>query len=196
MGRNLRPEFIDVTWNAGGESSELTLEVCKTTQNEIGLDTCIHLTCTNMPLQKIDAALREAKGSGIQNILALRGDPPRQSSDSSPILSNSNDGDNNNFHYASDLVRYIREKYGDYFCIGVAGYPEGHPDEEDKTLDIKYLKEKVDAGADFIVSQFFYDCDLFLEWIKKCRDIGTNRSNYLQRLTGILQEFAYLLFLE
>jgi methylenetetrahydrofolate reductase (NADPH) len=90
--------------------------------------------------------------------------------DSSPILSHH--GDSKKFNYASDLVRYIREKYGDYFCIGVAGYPEGHPDEEDKSLDLKYLKMKVDAGADFIVTQFFYDCDLFFKWTKKCRDIG------------------------
>lgn len=169
MSTTLKPDFIDITWNAGGESSELTLEVCRTTHNTLNLETCMHLTCTNMPIAKIDNALAEAKAIGLQNILALRGDPPRTSSLSSLPSTNA-------FNYASDLVKYIRDKYGDYFCIGVAGYPEGHPDSqfEEKSLEMAYLKAKVDAGANFIVSQFFYDCDLFMEWFHKCRECGIN----------------------
>ena len=164
MCNNYKPEFIDVTWNAGGQSSELTLEVCKSTQNIIGIDTSMHLTCTNMPIEKIDHALRIAKESGIQNILALRGDPPRDDVKEGCV-----------FQHASDLVKYIRQSYGDYFCIGIAGYPEGHPDTTQKMMELDYLKQKVDAGADFIISQFFYDCELFLKWFQACRDIGIFR---------------------
>ncbi|KAJ3083134.1 hypothetical protein HK102_001235 [Quaeritorhiza haematococci] len=162
----LGPEFIDVTWGAGGTTSDLTLQICSTAQSVYGLETCMHLTCTNMPREKIDVALKEAKESGIQNILALRGDPPRGQEHWTKVETG--------FAYAVDLVKYIRQQYGDYFCIGVAGYPEGHLDNPDKDDDMKRLKEKVDAGADYIVTQLFYDVDLFLDWIKKCHNMGIN----------------------
>lgn len=107
----LGPEFIDVTWNAGGSSSDVTLEVCTTAQSVYGLETCMHLTCTNMPRVKIDVALQRAKESGIQNILALRGDPPRGQENWTKVETG--------FSYATDLVKYIRKEYGDYFCIGM-----------------------------------------------------------------------------
>ena len=78
----------------------------------------------------------------------------------------------NGFSYAADLVKYIRKNYGDYFCISVAGYPEGHIENPDKEADLKNLKKKVDSGADYIVTQLFYDVDLYLEWIQRCRNIG------------------------
>lgn len=109
-------------------------------------------------------SFQQAKDAGIQNILALRGDPPRGQEYWSPC----DDG----FCHAIDLVRYIRQQYGDYFCIGIAGYPEGHVDSQDKDQDIVYLKEKVEAGADFIVTQLFYDVDTFVHWQKQCRDAG------------------------
>ncbi|CAG8614444.1 9378_t:CDS:2, partial [Ambispora gerdemannii] len=160
----LGPEFIDVTWNAGGSSSELTVEITSTAQSVYGLETVMHLTCTNMPREKIEKALEDAKAAGCQNILALRGDPPRGQDHWEAC--------ENGFSHAVDLVRFIREKYGDYFGICVAGYPEGHVDNTNKEDDLYRLKEKVEAGADFIVTQLFYDVDLFLDWIKKCRAIG------------------------
>lgn len=159
----LGPEFIDVTWNAGGNSSGVTMDICRTAHEVYGLETCMHLTCTNMPREKIDAALKQAKEVGLQNILALRGDPPRGQDWKSV---------DTGFSYAIDLVKYIREKYGDYFCIGVAGYPEGHSDNPSKEDDLLHLKEKVDAGADYIVTQLFYDSNIFVSWYKKCREIG------------------------
>ncbi|KAJ1973124.1 methylenetetrahydrofolate reductase (NAD(P)H) met13 [Dimargaris xerosporica] len=162
----LGPEFIDVTWGAGGTTSDLTLEICRTAQSVYGLETCMHLTCTNMPIDKIDMALREAKDAGIQNILALRGDPPRGAAEWVKC--------DNGFANAVDLVRYIRKQYDDYFCISVAGYPEGHIDSEDKEQDLHFLKAKVDAGADYIVTQLFYDTELFLRWVDQCRAIGIN----------------------
>ncbi|KAF9973915.1 hypothetical protein BGZ73_002814 [Actinomortierella ambigua] len=161
---NLGPEFIDITWNAGGASSDLTTELVATAQSVYGLETCMHLTCTNMPREKIDIALKAAKACGNQNILALRGDPPRGQEEWVSC--------DNGFSYASDLVAYIREHYGDYFSIGVAGYPEGHLDSPSKEEDFKWLKHKVDQGADFIVTQLFYDTGLFLKWVKECRAYG------------------------
>ncbi|ORX88979.1 methylenetetrahydrofolate reduct [Basidiobolus meristosporus CBS 931.73] len=160
----LGPTFIDVTWGAGGSTSDLTLELCDTAQSVYGLETTMHLTCTNMPKEQIDFALKKAKECGIQNILALRGDPPR----GQEVWTACESG----FSNAVDLVRYIREQYGDYFCVSVAGYPEGHLDATSFEEDLRFLKEKVDAGADYIVTQLFYDVELFLEWVKKCREIG------------------------
>ncbi|KAK3818915.1 MAG: methylenetetrahydrofolate reductase-domain-containing protein [Benniella sp.] len=161
---NLGPEFIDITWNAGGTSSDLTSELVATAQSVYGLETCMHLTCTNMPKEKIDIALKAAKACGNQNILALRGDPPRGVENWEAC--------DNGFSYASDLVAYIREQYGDYFSIGVAGYPERHLDSTSKEDDFKWLKHKVDQGADFIVTQLFYDSSLFIQWVKECREYG------------------------
>lgn len=128
----LGPEFVDVTWGAGGTTANLTLEICSTAQAVYGLETTMHLTCTNMDRSMIDTALKEAKQAGIMNILALRGDPPRGVKDWKKV--------ENGFGYAVDLVKYIRQEYGDYFCVSVAGYPEGHMDTVDKEDDVKYLK--------------------------------------------------------
>ena len=108
--------------------------------------------------------IQDAKDAGIQNILALRGDAPRDQEYWTPC--------DQGFTHASDLVTYIRQHYGDYFCIGVAGYPEGHLDTPDKAQDLKYLKAKVDCGTDFIMTQLFYSVDTFTEWVQSCRAIG------------------------
>ncbi|KAJ3023693.1 UNVERIFIED_CONTAM: hypothetical protein HDU68_008496 [Siphonaria sp. JEL0065] len=159
----LGPEFVDVTWGAGGAQSELTLQICTTAQSVAGLETCMHLTCTNMPREKIDWALKNAKDAGIQNILALRGDPPHGHSDWKKI--------DTGFAYAIDLVKYIREQYGDYFCIGVAGYPENHIENPDTEADFRHFVEKAKI-ADYVVTQLFYDCDLYLKWVDRVRAAG------------------------
>lgn len=161
---DLGPAFIDVTWNAGGRLSNLTCEIVSTSQSILGLETCMHLTCTGMPKEMVENALQEAYKSGCQNILALRGDPPHANEKWSSV-----DG---GFSYAKDLIKYIRDTYGDYFDIAVAGYPEGHPEEEDIDQLIVYLKEKVDAGASVVITQMFYDVDNFITWVAKCRKAG------------------------
>ncbi|SPO31579.1 related to MET12 - methylenetetrahydrofolate reductase [Ustilago trichophora] len=143
----------------GGESwqSQDNLDAC---------DVCLHLTCTNVEKSSLDDTLVTAKRLGIKNILALRGDPPR--GEEYWVAADQR------FQHATDLVRYIRENHGDHFCIGVAGYPEGHADYVDRDVkrDLRYLKQKQDAGAHYIVTQIFYDVDQFLSWYKDCRDIG------------------------
>ncbi|KAF3482861.1 methylenetetrahydrofolate reductase 1 [Arthroderma uncinatum] len=160
----LGPAFIDITWGAGGRLAELTCEMVHVAQSVYGLETCMHLTCTDMPRERVDEALQSAFKAGCTNILALRGDPPREKE----AWEQTEGG----FRYARDLVQYIREKYGNHFDIGVAGYPEGCEDEEDPELLMKYLKEKVDMGSTFIITQMFYDAEHFLDWVKKCREAG------------------------
>ncbi|KAE9399560.1 methylenetetrahydrofolate reduct [Gymnopus androsaceus JB14] len=163
--RGLGPEFIDVTWNAGGRTSELTSEMVKTCQGLIGVETCMHLTCTNMPKEKVDIALREAKVSGCRNVLALRGDPPVGKDEWEAV--------EGGFVHGIDLVRHIRREYGDYFDIAVAGFPQHQtlPSDE-RDLEMKWLKEKIDAGVNFIFTQMFYDVDIFIEWVKSVRAVG------------------------
>lgn len=161
----MNPLFIDVTWGAGGSTSDKTLEICKNAQKYYGLETMMHLTCTNMPVETINNALTLAKENGIQNILCLRGDPPR-GEEWKKI--------EGGFGYAVDLIKYIRSNWGDYFGIAVAGYPEIHPDSANQDEDIRFLKMKIDAGADFIITQMFFDCDKFLDFVKKCRLAGIN----------------------
>ncbi|RCK66844.1 Methylenetetrahydrofolate reductase 1 [Candida viswanathii] len=156
------PLFITITWGAGGSTSEKSLDLAATCQKEVGITTVLHLTCTNTNKEIIDEALARAKANGIRNILALRGDPPRAEEYWTP---------NCDFNSAVDLVKYIRQQYGDYFCIGVAAYPEGHVDGadtsgQDPKKDIPFLIEKIKAGGDFIVTQLFYDVDKFIAFEK------------------------------
>lgn len=156
----LNPLFITITWGAGGSTSEKSLELASICQRQLGITTVLHLTCTNTNREIIDDALHRAKLNGIRNILALRGDPPRTEEYWTP---------NCEFNNAVDLVAYIKQTYGDYFCIGVAGYAEGHVDGSDDSnqnpqKDIPYLIEKVKAGADYIITQLFYDATKFIAY--------------------------------
>ncbi|KAI1006975.1 Methylenetetrahydrofolate reductase 1 [Podosphaera aphanis] len=160
----LGPSFIDITWGAGGTSAQLTLEMVGVAQSQYGLETCMHLTCTDMGQDKVDAALKDAYKAGCTNILALRGDPPREQEKWVAT--------EGGFQYARDLVKHIRSVYGDHFDIGVAGYPEGCDDQDDPELLLDHLKEKVDAGGTFIVTQMFYEVDNFLDWVSKVRARG------------------------
>ncbi|GAB2265508.1 Methylenetetrahydrofolate reductase 1 [Dionaea muscipula] len=167
------PSFCDITWGAGGSTAELTLDIANKMQNMVCVETMMHLTCTNMPVDKIDHALTTIRSNGIQNVLALRGDPPHGQDKFVQV--------EGGFACALDLVKHIRRQYGDYFGITVAGYPEAHPDVigsdgvatlEGYANDLAYLKSKVDAGADLIITQLFYDTDIFLKFVNDCRQIG------------------------
>ncbi|PUU78572.1 methylenetetrahydrofolate reductase [Tuber borchii] len=179
----LGPQFIDITWNAGGRLSNLTCEMVNVAQSVYGIETCMHLTCTGMPRSKVDNALKEAYKAGCTNILALRGDPPRENEKW--------EVDPHGFRYAKDLVKYIKANYGDHFDIHVAGYPEGCEDGTDPELLLEHLKEKVDAGASSIITQMFYDVDIFLDWVKKCRDIGIT----VPIIPGIMPIHTYAAFM-
>merc|ERR1719478_1204951 len=160
--------WIDVTWGAGGSTADTTLSLCETAMDVTGLDVLMHLTCTNVTVDMTRKVLQRCKEKGLCNILALRGDPPANASEWTAT--------EGGFSHAVDLVRFIRKEFGDYFCIGVAAYPEGHIDAESFDKDLRYYKEKVDAGADFGVTQLFYDPNLYFEFLRKSHAIGVPKS--------------------
>ena len=171
MCRRLDPLFISITWGANGSTLSRTLSIAGHAQRFGCVDALLHLSCTGLSREKIAEILLMAKSSGIHNILALRGDPPR-----GKVRWGVNDVSGGECDRAIDLVKLIRELHGDYFCVGVAGHPEGHPSslgsERGREEELRHLKEKMDAGADFIITQFFYDVDVFLKYVTRCRAAG------------------------
>lgn len=198
MSQALRPLFVTVTWGAGGSTATKSLELAEICQRQLGLTTCLHLTCTNMNRSLIDDALEQAKVLGIRNILALRGDAPRSDEYRDDAQLPEEDS-NKDFTWAVDLVRYIRKQYGDYFCIGVAAYPEGHSDEshpehQDAARDLPYLVEKTKAGADFIMTQLFFDIDAYTSFEKTLRTHESGVFKTIPIIPGLMpiQSYAIL----
>ncbi|CAG2106170.1 unnamed protein product, partial [Medioppia subpectinata] len=169
--RQTGPLFCDITWhsagNPGADTETSSITIAGVALNYSGLDTMLHITCVGMTEPDLRRHLERAKTIGIRNILALRGDRvgDHYDDDSQHELAPE-------FRYAVDLVRYIRREYGDYFTIAVAGYPSAHPESESVAEDLQRLKEKVDAGADFIITQLFFKSDVFVKYVKNCRRIG------------------------
>ena len=156
----LHPDYMSVTYGAGGSSRDNTLHIAEEIQKAENVTTIAHLTCVGAGKEDIRTALSEMKEAGIENILALRGDRPKDF-DGDPFKE---------YHYASELVATIKE-YGD-FCVGGACYPEGHPDSVNKKEDIKNLKKKVDAGCEFLTTQMFFDNNIFYSFLYKAREAG------------------------
>lgn len=137
----LHPAFMSVTYGAGGGTSDYTVKIASDLQENCGVTPLAHLTCVSSTREKVQQVLNELKEHKIENILALRGDIPQDGQ--TPQV----------YHYASELIREIREA-GD-FCIGAACYPEGHVESANKSVDMDYLKQKVEAGCDFVTTQMF-----------------------------------------
>ena len=157
-----QPTYVSVTFGAGGSTRTKTIDLVGRIKNEIGLESMAHLTCVGSDKEYIAAILDTLQEQGIQNVLALRGDPPQgQEKFEKP---------ENGFAYANELVAFIRANYD--FCIGVAGYPEGHIECPDKKADLDHLKRKVDAGADFIVTQLFFDNRYYFDFIDRAQNLG------------------------
>jgi methylenetetrahydrofolate reductase (NADPH) len=157
------PLFVSVTYGAGGTRQTNTLEIATRLKQEYGLEPLAHFTCVGASESRLRAFLDGLTAGGVENILALRGDPPRGEEHF-----NASDG---RFSHAVDLVRFIHEEYP-HFCIGVAGYPEIHPEATDPASDLAFLKEKLDAGADFVVTQLFFDNALYFDFVAKARSLG------------------------
>ena len=157
-----QPTYVSVTFGAGGSTRSQTIDLVGRIKNEIGLESMAHLTCVGSSREELRSILDTLQDKGIKNILALRGDPPKgQEKFEKP---------KNGFAYANELVEFIRNHYD--FCIGVAGYPEGHVECQDKKIDLENLKRKVDAGADFIVTQLFFDNRFYFDFVERARSIG------------------------
>jgi len=159
----LKPDFVSVTCGAGGTVAGPTLEISKQLQG-LGYDTVMpHCTCVGMSRAELAQSSDQIVAQGFQNIMALRGDPPRGENFFKPAQ----DG----FRYAAELVAFLRGRHPQ-LCIGVAGYPEKHPEASGRDEDVRHLKEKVDAGADFITTQLFLHNHVYFEFVGKCRDAG------------------------
>lgn len=156
----LTPSFISVTYGAGGGTSKNTVKIASHIQNELGVDSIAHLTCVSSTKEEVRQRVQEMKESGIQNILALRGDIPAESEFPIP----------NQYKYAYELIEDIKSQ-GD-FCIGGACYPEGHVECEHKEDDIAHLKQKVDCGLDFLTTQMFFDNSVFYNFLYRIREKG------------------------
>ncbi len=158
------PSFVSVTFGAGGSTRTKTIELVGRIKNEIGLESMAHLTCVGSGEEEIKSFLDELEANGIDNVLALRGDPPEgQEKFVKP---------ENGFEYANELVALIKRDYR--FCIGVAGYPEVHVECPDMQTDLVNLKKKVDAGADFIITQLFFNNDAYFDFVDRVHSFGLN----------------------
>lgn len=154
---------VSVTYGAGGSTRELTHDLLVRIQQETGLTVISHLTCVGSTRSEINRILKRYEASGIENILALRGDPPKGQANFVPAV--------NGFSYAVELVEYIKKNFPD-MGVGVAGYPEGHPQTPNRLTEMDYLKAKVDAGADYICTQLFFDNRDFYDFCERCHLAG------------------------
>jgi methylenetetrahydrofolate reductase (NADPH) len=162
--KSISPDFVSVTYGAGGGTKSRTIEIASKIKKSYKMEPLMHLSCIDTKKEDIDNILNEISQNGIENILALRGDIP-------------NDRNlkfiGSDFSYASDLVVYIKFHRSN-FCLGVAGYPEVHPEAYSMEKDIKKLKKKIDAGASFIISQLFFKNDFFYRYLDMIRKMGIN----------------------
>lgn len=148
----LGPSYVSVTYGAGGSTRRKTVDLVARIKRDLGIEPMAHLTCVGAAAQEIGGVLDELHLRGIENVLALRGDPPA----GTPAFELTPGG----FRYANELVQFIRDHH-DHFCVGAACYPEGHPEAPSKERDLENLKRKVDAGADFLITQLFFDNAVF-----------------------------------
>lgn len=163
--KQLAPGFVSVTMGAGGSTRSKTVDLTIQITREIGLVTMCHLPCTGFRPVEVGGILDQLNAGGVRNVLALRGDPPRDDPDFEPP----EDG----FHYANELVAYIAARADrDRFSVGAACAPETHPEAPDAATDIAHLRRKVDAGADFLISNFFFDNALFFDFVDRARAAG------------------------
>ena len=160
--RPLRPSYVSVTYGAGGSTRQKTVELVEKIQTEIGIRSMAHLTCVGHTAEEIGSILDDLWRVGIRNVLALRGDPPAGQS----VFTKTEGG----FGNADELTAFVESRHD--FCIGVAGYPEGHPQCLNKTRDLEYLKRKVDNGGCFVVTQLFFDNDDFYTFRDRARAMG------------------------
>jgi methylenetetrahydrofolate reductase (NADPH) len=162
--KSTSPDFVSVTYGAGGGTKSRTIEIASRIKKSYKMKPLMHLSCIDTKKEDIDKILNEIGRNGIEDILALRGDLPSDR-DLKSIVSD--------FSYASDLVAYIKSRGGN-FCMGVAGYPEVHPEAYSMEKDIKNLKKKIEAGASFIISQLFFKNDFFYRYLDMIRKMEIN----------------------
>jgi methylenetetrahydrofolate reductase (NADPH) len=161
----LEPGFVSVTYGAGGSTRDRTLELVTRIKRETGIEAMAHLTCVGHTRDELREVLRRLSDAKVENVLALRGDPPQGQKEFVPVPGGLNN--------AAELVRFIREE--DFnFSLGGAGYPEGHVETALRDEDLRHLKAKVDAGLDFVITQLFFDNAFYFDFVERARRIGIN----------------------
>lgn len=161
--KRISPDFVSVTYGAGGSTRERTAQVSRLLRQEIGFTVMPHLTCVGHTRDELNGVADQLHAGGYRNIMALRGDPPKGQTEFVPY----HDG----LRYGSDLVALLKARHPD-FCLGVGGYPEKHPEASSPDVDLANLKRKVAAGADFITTQLFFDNDVYYRFVDRCRAAG------------------------
>ncbi|RQD67829.1 MAG: methylenetetrahydrofolate reductase [NAD(P)H] [Desulfonatronovibrio sp. MSAO_Bac4] len=164
--KQINPLFVSVTYGAGGSTQDYTLEIVTRMKKELALEPMAHLTCVGASKEKIQNFLNGLDDAKVQNVLALRGDPPQGEKKFIP--------DSEEFQYASDLIGFIRSAYPD-LCMGVAAYPEGHVEAPGLDEDLAFLKKKLDLGSDFAITQLFFDNSLYFNFVEKARSLGIHK---------------------
>ncbi|MBN3032916.1 MAG: methylenetetrahydrofolate reductase [NAD(P)H] [Candidatus Saganbacteria bacterium] len=158
-----RPDFVSVTYGAMGKTREKTFFWVKEIKNRFGLEPVAHLTCVAATRDDIAQQIAELEKLGVENILALRGDPPEGAADFTPPR--------NGFRLAKELIAFIKEKKP-RFCVGAAGFPEGHPNAPGPAADVEYLKQKMAAGAEYVITQLFFDNRHYFDFVGRCEKAG------------------------
>ncbi|MEP6655009.1 MAG: methylenetetrahydrofolate reductase [NAD(P)H] [Myxococcales bacterium] len=161
---DLNPAYVSVTYGAGGSARERTVALVTRIQDELGLCAMAHFTCVGSGKEEMGQVLDRLVDGGIENIIALRGDPPA----GAEVFEQAPDG----FAHASELVTFIRRRFGDRICLAGAGYPEGHVECRDLESDMAHLAAKVKAGADFLITQLFFDNQHYFSFVKRARAAG------------------------
>lgn len=164
--KSLDPLFVSVTYGAGGSTHFNTMDIVTRLKKEHKLEPMAHLTCVGASDEKINGFLGGLSDEGIQNVLALRGDPPRGDGAFKP--------DNERFKHADDLVKFIRAGFPS-MGVGVAAYPETHPEAVSPEMDLKYLKQKLDMGGGFAITQLFFDNSVYWSFVKRAKEIGIDK---------------------
>ncbi|MEO6873515.1 MAG: methylenetetrahydrofolate reductase [NAD(P)H] [Opitutaceae bacterium] len=159
----IKPDFVSVTYGAGGSTRERTAQISDILRRECGFTVMPHLTCVGHTRAELSAIADRIHAGGFRNIMTLRGDPPKGETSFTPY----HDG----LRYASDLVALLKSRHAD-FCLGVGGYPEKHPEAPGAEVDLLNLKRKVDAGAAFVTTQLFFDNSAYYRFVEKCRAAG------------------------
>ncbi len=163
--KKYKPSYVSVTYGAGGSTRDLTHDLVVKMQSESNIPVVSHLTCVGSTQDEIYDILKKYEDNGINNIMALRGDPPAGQTEFKMV--------EGGFNYASELVAFIKKNFPQ-MGIGVAGFPEGHPDTRNRLKEMDYLKMKVDEGADYICTQLFFDNNVFYDFCERCEIAGIN----------------------
>ncbi|MCL0029123.1 methylenetetrahydrofolate reductase [NAD(P)H] [Dehalococcoidia bacterium] len=155
--KQYRPDFIDITYGAGGSTQALTVEMAVRARRETGLNVMAHITCSTQTREGIHNVLTQLEDEGIENLIVLRGDPPVDQSSFVPT--------HEGFTHATDLIRHVKKHF--QFCVAAACYPESHPESPDIGSDMKFTRQKLDAGAEFLITQLFYNNDDFYSFMDR-----------------------------